>query len=65
MLGGWAMLIFVAGLFGVVALPFLILLVPLILWLAVPTAVLFGAGLALKALTHRRQAPLLLPLQHS
>ncbi|HET6149670.1 MAG TPA: hypothetical protein VFH68_19185 [Polyangia bacterium] len=59
------MLIFAAGLLGVVALPFLILMVPVILWLALPTAVLFGAGFALKTLQHRRHAPLLLPLRRS
>ena len=59
------MLILAAGLFGVVALPFLLLMVPVILWLAVPTAVLFGAGAALKALKHRRHPALLVPFHRS
>jgi len=59
------MLIFAAGMLGVVLLPFLILMIPVILWLGLPTVVLFGTGYALKALKHRRHAPLLLPLQRS
>lgn len=58
------MLILVAGVFGVVALPFLILLVPVILWLAIPTAVVFGAGYVLKS-AKRRQHTVLFPLQRS
>lgn len=58
------MLIFAAGLLGVVLLPFLILMVPVLLWLGIPTAVFFGAGYALKA-AKRHQHPLLFPLQRS
>jgi hypothetical protein len=46
------MLILLAGIFGVVALPFLILMAPLLLWFAVPTAVFFGVGYALRAINH-------------
>ena len=59
------MLIFAAGMLGVVLLPFLILMIPVILWLGLPTVVLFGVGYALNALKQRRHAPLLLPLQRS
>ena len=58
------MLIFAAGMLGVVLLPFLILMIPVILWLGLPTLMLFGGGYALKALK-RRHPPLLLPLQRS
>ena len=47
------MLIFAVALLGVVALPFLILLVPVLLWLLVPTAVVLGVGYAIKAVRHR------------
>jgi len=42
------MLILMAGLFGVVALPFVILMMPVLLWLALPTAVAFAVGYAVK-----------------
>jgi hypothetical protein len=41
------MLILFAGLLGVVALPFILLLLPVAIWLAIPTAVFF-AGYVVK-----------------
>jgi hypothetical protein len=60
------MLIFVAGLIGVVALPFLILMLPVMLWMAIPTAVMFGVGYALQIAKRRQQQHTLwLPLHRS
>jgi lipopolysaccharide export LptBFGC system permease protein LptF len=59
------MLIFTAGLLGVVLLPFLVLMVPVLLWLGIPTAVFFGAGYALKLLKRHNQPTVLLPLHRS
>ena len=59
------MLIFALGLLGVVALPFLILMLPMVLWLLAPTAVFFGVGYAIKAVKQHRQNGLLMPLQRT
>ena len=56
------MLIFAAGLLGVVLLPFLILMVPVLLWLGIPTAVFFGVGYALKAVKRHHEHAVLLPV---
>jgi hypothetical protein len=48
------MLILLAGLFGVVVLPFLVLFLPYILWLAVPSIVLFGVMAAVRAIRRHR-----------
>jgi len=44
------MFVLLAGLFGIVLLPFLVLFLPYILWLSVPTIVLFGALAAVRAI---------------
>jgi len=59
------MLIFAIGLLGVVALPFLILMVPVLLWLLLPTAVVFGAGYAIKSVRRRNQDLFMPPLQRT
>jgi hypothetical protein len=56
------MLILAAGLVGLVALPFLILMLPMLLWLLVPTVVFFGGAYALRV-ARRHQA--LVPLHRS
>jgi len=48
------MLLLATGLAGVVAVPFLILMLPFLLWLAIPTAVFFAVGWAVKTLAHHR-----------
>ena len=58
------MLLLSAGLASVVALPFIILMLPFVLWLAIPTAVFFAVGWALKALAeHREHHDWLAPLR--
>ena len=55
------MFVLLVGLFGIVLLPFLVLLLPYILWLSVPSILLFGAIAAVRAIRSHR---FLLP-QHS
>ena len=58
------MLLLATGLAGVVALPFIILMLPFLLWLAIPTAVFFAVGWALKLLAeHREHHDWLAPLR--
>jgi hypothetical protein len=47
------MLILLAGILGAVALPFVLLMAPVLLWFAIPAAVFFGVGYAVRAINHR------------
>src|ERR1051325_6543434 len=49
------MLLLATGLAGVVALPFIILMLPFLLWLAIPTAVFFAVGWALRLVAEHRE----------
>jgi hypothetical protein len=48
------MFVLLAGLFGIVLLPFLVLFLPYVLWLSVPTIVLFGTLAAARAVRRHR-----------
>jgi hypothetical protein len=51
------MLIFIVALFGLLAMPFLLLLTPLLLWFMVPLAVILTVGGAVELVTMRRARP--------
>ena len=55
-LGGIDMLILVVGLLGLVALPFLVLLAPLLMWLLVPAALGFALIVGTQVIRHHGRA---------
>ena len=58
------MLLLATGLAGVVALPFIILMLPFVLWLAIPTAVFVAFGWVVRMLAeHREHHDWLAPLR--